>query len=70
MPATAIRSSIVPSHTTEEMDVSGKQRFGEKSRTIGEETVVEKCAFEDEMNEGIKGVPDEEEAGFGVCGGG
>jgi hypothetical protein len=68
MPATPICSTVVPAYATKEVHVGGKQGFGEEGGTVGEETVVKKRAFEDEVDESVKGVPDEEEPSFGIGG--
>ena len=43
---------------------------GENDGGVGEEAVIEKAAFEDEVNERIEKVPDIEGADFGSGGGG
>lgn len=45
-------------------DGGGVGRRGGGEGQEGEETVVEVGAFEDEVDEGVEGVPDEEEADF------
>ena len=58
-------------------EISGRSGYSagqfaapEGSAGVAEEGVVEVSAFEEDVAEGVGGVPDEEEAGFGAGGGG